>query len=755
MLFYITESHRPNRIEEKKDKDYHLRFGRWVLNGLNHPLHQNYVKKSMINWSFYKGNQWIFDEDLEAFFMDESGDIRNRLKFQKNMIRPMVEQYVGNAIRLPYRARAKAQSDYVINKREEELAKLAFYHDARESDDLMEKHIDKSIPLGETREGTMEIFENVFVNEYERDINGLLQWMEKHVDIDQIKFITTKHLAITGLGAYMGSEYNSNYIGEAVDPMYCWFDRSAQKPDLTDAEYQGRWYYHDVPSILERWQDITDEQRRTIEQASKNESTSVNKIVQQFYNHTGSKIPVFETFWKDTEQQWYGWVNDEYGYPFFTLIDHENSAYTTKDLIDAPNDSHKEILGKKKKAKIYVDVLRYCTFIPKEEIGNLGAGSEDIVLEHGILPYEETYWFDPSNVEFPIKFYAWSYDKGEVLSPLDDAIQPQRFINRMLSIAESHVNNMRGSGTVIAKNAIDPRDGEEKIQRNINKGKPITVDITRTGSVQNAIGTYGTDLGGGVNQIFSLVREMQVSLQDVTGINEAMTGTQGDSLVGVIQSQIQRGTLIQEPFYFALTSILKQAYQHMATVGKRIYHDNPRKLTMITGDKGLERINITKEMMLEDFRIFIERSQPKETQLDTTNNLILTLFQMGLIDNNVAANLFNRADADEVATAMRQYQINLKTATNRTDNQQIAAENQMMQAAEQEQEMARLDQEQMMEMQMEESERARQHEIDQTLLRGELQDQRERTRAQLKKDGELNEEDAEIADNIKRMLRSS
>ena len=56
-----------------------------------------------------------------------------------------------------------------------------------------------------------------------------------------------------------------------------------------------------------------------------------------------------------------------------------------------------------------------------------------------------------------------------------------------------------------------------------------------------------------------------------------MTGTQGgsDVLVGVIEAQIQRGSLVQEPFYWALTSILRQAYEHMATVGKAIYHDNP------------------------------------------------------------------------------------------------------------------------------------------------------------------------------------
>jgi hypothetical protein len=692
----------------------------------------------MVNWAFYKGDQWIFDEDLEAFFLDETGDIRNRLKLTKNMIRPMVEQYVGNSIRLSYKARAKAQSDYVITKREEDLSKLNFLHDMKENDPFFADTIDRTRGLGETREETFEIFENTFVEDYEKDINGLLGWIEKNINMEEIKVRATKNMAITGLGIYEGSEYNANYVGDALDPMFFWFDRSAQKPDLSDSEFQGKWYYHDVASIFERWQGLSDSDRKIIEKASENDSISVSKVIQQFYNHTGSKIPVYETYWKDTEKQTYGWVKDKYDYPFFTRINGKenedgSSKYTDKDLIDPPNESHKEILGKKKKGAIYVDVLRYCIFIPKEEIGQRGSATEDIVLEYGIKPYEETYWFDPSNVQFPFKCFTWSYDKGEVLSPLDDAIDPQRLMNRTLSIAESQINNMRGTGTVIAKNAIDPQDGEETVIRNINKSKPITVDTTRTGSVQNSVGTYGTNLGAGTLQLFDVVREMQNGMQEVTGVNDAMTGTQGGGeLVGVIQSQIQRGTLIQEPFYYALTSMLRQAYQHMATVGKRIYFDNPRKLTMMVGDEGLKRINITKDMMLEDYRIFIEREEAKESQLETTNNLILSLMQMQLIDPPTAANLFNRSTVDDVASALRRFQINLKTAKDRADRQAASQEQQAMQLAGEQQGLAQQEQMMAQEMQMDEMQKDRDHEMDQQEMRGEQQNERELLRSALK-----------------------
>ena len=121
---------RPNQLDEVKNEAYHNKFARWTLNGLNDLYHREFILKSMTNWSFYKGGdgQWIFDEDLEGFFLDESGDVRNRLKWTKNLIRPMVEQYVGNAIRLSYNARAKTFGDFVVNRREKEMLRLKGFH---------------------------------------------------------------------------------------------------------------------------------------------------------------------------------------------------------------------------------------------------------------------------------------------------------------------------------------------------------------------------------------------------------------------------------------------------------------------------------------------------------------------------------------------------------------------------------------------------------------------------------------------------
>ena len=647
---------RPNRLNSVKDKSYHREYAKFCLSSMSNYSYRKYINKCLINWSFFKGQdgQWIFEEDVESFFLDESGDIRNRLKWTKNVIKPMVQQYIGNAIRLSYDAKANCISDFVINKRENELLRLKAYQKVSDLFPFFKDIIQNNTNVQDTEAETEQFFYNTFVEDYEKDINNLIEFVATEVNMDELKVQITRNLALCGLGIYKGFESGDNYVAEAVNPLFYFWDMSAKKPDLSDSEHMGEWYYMDAPSIFERFQDLTREEREAIENYGTQNSHNIHKVVNGIYTQSAGKVPVYEVYWKDVEKRDYGWVMDEYGYPYYTAINHADSPYKDKDLIEPVTEKHKEEMGGKKKHTIYVDILRYCILIPQEEVST---STGDIILEYGIAPYQEKSLYDPSNVKFPYKCYTWVYDRGEILTPLDDVIDPQRFLNRTLSVVESQLSNMRGTGTVISKSAVDDRDGEAEINRNINSSKPIFVDTDRVGSVQNAIGTYGSNIGGGTLQLFQIIQTVQQSIQDVTGVNEAMTGTQGggDVLVGVVEAQIQRGSLVQEPFYWALTSILKQAYEHIATVGKMVYFDNPRKLSMMLGDKGFQTINLTKDTLLQDHRIFIKRAETAEQGINNGNSLLFTLLQAQLIDQTMFANLFNRSSPELIASSLRQF----------------------------------------------------------------------------------------------------
>src|SRR5690606_15825811 len=144
----------------------------------------------------------------------------------------------------------------------------------------------------------------------------------------------------------------------------------------------------------------------------------------------------------------------------------------------------------------------------------------------------------------------WAYLDGEIMSPLDDAIDPQRVINRVWSAAENQINNARGAGVVYDSSMVAD---EGNMLRAMNQSKPVGINMKGRG-VQNVVGTYDSTVGKGVTSMFQIIDVMKNSIQQTTGVNEALKGesTGQDQLVGVTQLMIQRGSLMQEPFYNAV-----------------------------------------------------------------------------------------------------------------------------------------------------------------------------------------------------------
>tara|TARA_R100000808_G_C2154309_1_gene165212 strand:- start:5117 stop:7300 length:2184 start_codon:yes stop_codon:yes gene_type:complete len=671
----VTSVTRPNRLLDEKNREYHAQFARWALNACHDSYHQQFIRKTAINWNFYKGNQWIYDEDLESFLMDESGDVRNRIKVTQNLVRPIVEQYVGNAIRMNFNAKAVGVSEFVTNRREESLDKLRMVHMVMDESPNTAEYFQSKYPVGDDFEETKTLFANSFVDDYEKTLNNLMRYISEKNNFEEKKVQCAKHLAVSGMGILKSYERDMEQYWEVVDPTFFFFDKGAKRPDLKDSEFMGEYSFMLPTDIFEMFQELTPEEVEAIETYSNSQpSTAGVPHLSNILGIGSNRVPVYEVYWKDVEIQTYGYIEDEFGYEYFTVIGDDVSE---EDLIIPKSEMGVKIMQGEKTRQLFVDVLRYAKFIPGEVIGT---SNTEIVLEYGTVPYQEADAVSPSNVEFPYKVYCWNYNNGQIISPIDDVIDPQRFTNRVLSVAESHINNSRGSGTIIDRDTVDPQGGEEDVLRNMNLNKPVFINAK--GNVNNSVGQYNSTMGGDVNQLFGVTEAMRGVIQNITGVNEAMTGTGGGyrELVGVREMQINQGSLMQEPFYFCLSRILLQAYQSMVTQGKRIYADNPRALSIATGDDGVKRIEITSDMKNEDFRVFIKRASSEQEQKQAANDLMLTLLQAQLIDQSVFAELFGKADTEDVARALRQHQAEVAKAQKEAEK---ARQEQMAQAQEQ------------------------------------------------------------------------
>lgn len=681
---------RPNRFDGKpKDKDYHTKFARYCITaGMGHPFHQLFLVANTIFWNFYKGNQWILNEDLASFLMDESGGARNRIQFTENLIRPMVEQWIGNAIRMNFNAKAVNVSPYAKSRKDQKLAEaLLMTKVGQIMGGQIKENIQAEYGTGETTEETKELFENYYVDEFTKAINSLLRWSKDRNRFDNAIIDITTHMGITGMGIHKGYFCNCEQEWAVIDPNFFYWDRGARRADLKDSLFMGDFYYKGSPDLFEAYHDLSLTEMKAIDTFTQ-QTQSTYAPIYGWMGSTTDRLFVCENYWKDCEKQEFGYVIDKYGEECLKQINTRDEqtgkllpdAYTDKDLIRPTTRAYQEFLGKGNiKRTIYVDILRYCIFTPREICGVLDSNGKggDIVYEWGKAPYQETNALDPSSVEYPYKCSTWNYHNGEVLSPIQDAISPQRMLNRSLSATESIINNSRLSGTVIDKNAVDAQGGEDELNRNMNLGKPIYVDTSKMG-VTNVIGTYNGSMGSNMVPFMEYAQGIRMVTQNTVGVNEAMQGTGGKSsdLVGVKQLQVQRGSLIQEKFYARIKDIMLQTYQGVASQGKRIYADYPYRLQQIVGDEGAEAIILTDEMLIEDFRVFIHTSQPDEDQKAEAMAASLQLFQLGLLGDKQVADVWNRGDLVEVGKLLRQFS-NEKTMA-ATMNAQAQAQQQQV-----------------------------------------------------------------------------
>jgi hypothetical protein len=702
---YSTTSIRPNRItgiDGKKGEDYDLAWANYIVSRIFDWRLTFFRTKTDTNWMFLLSNyqmkwQWMLDEDIDTFLNDESGQPNGRVRWQDNIMAPVLRQYVGNAIRTSFEYRAEPLSESIQQKRDEEMSKMMIISQiAQEMGGMFKDILQDQFPIGEGPEDAERLFDGYYFDTLTRDVNNLIKVVADRNDLNgKLKKWLTKQLCASGLCVAFNKEHFGHQVFEGLDSRYFFWDVSAQKDDLSDSMYMGHKAFLDPTYIYEKYPDLTNIQREEIEKIASYQNNG-----DQFDNglwtgdQTG-RVSTYYAFWRDIEEHEYGVVSDEMENELFVRINYEGGKYEDKDLIVATDEKYKKILGQgsgknkknKKKRKFNADVVRYCVFV--YDISSSAFGEDDdmapIVLESGIMPYQETTSLDPSSAKFPYSVQTFEYWNGMVVSPLDSMIDPQRMINRFWSAQEHQVNRAVPPVTLIDRGIIDEEEGEEGLRRNIRNGDPVLVNGKF--GLNNAVANIpGTRLDG-FEYLSAAIGQVKSAALAITGVNEQMLGTGSLELVRNNQAMINRGTLIQEDFYFSLADCMKQMYQSIANRGRKIYADSPHTLINAVGDEGAERISFTADDLLADFRISLQRSEPEKELINQGNVVAMQLLQMGMLDENTLSKVLNLCTPAEVYSAARRY-LKMKQEIARQQEEAMAAQGQAMEAQAQEQQIA-------------------------------------------------------------------
>jgi hypothetical protein len=691
MIFLISQqSYKPNRVETpetSKDEKYHVDYGRWVIGAGSTSAHQDFLNRYELNRNFYMNKQWCVEEDLEAFFKDEKGNQRNRLKVTRNYIQPMVEQYRGNAERMTFDMKVTNLSPMAKSRRERSLARLMAYNNvAKQLPGFGSYMQENNFPTGDSAEVESK-FNNLYSDMYVISINRLLRYSKNLNNFEALKPQLAIDIALSGIGVMEPFPYAGEWMFKRISPRDFGWDRSAQDPTLSDSEFFFKSSLEPVSTLFERHQNLSLDVRKSIEKFASN-TTGASYSTEVKFDVRG-KVPSYLAVWRDLTVDNFGYVTDEFGQRILHRIDYieeneEKPKYTMKDLVpyDDLTDFQKRVLKGSNSTPLYVDLWRYCEFIPGEILpksitDNSVKKARDIVLEYGIVPYQEPDLYRPTNMAPPFKVGMWSYLDGETLSPVDVVINPQRMINRFLSVMENQINNSGGAGVVYDRDLIGAQP-EDEIKGSIMNGEAIGIYAKGRG-VQNVFGRYDSTPKESVIAFSALIESFKAGIEQVTGVNEGVKGDSGspDRLVGVMQLMIQRGSLIQEPFYKSISDIYRGCYQSIASSGKRFYIDHDVELSDAIGEDGCEIFKLSKDVRNESMRISLIRSMDTLNERVSTDATIMSWLQFQLIDRETASTLYGRASLEEALVELREYNKRL------SNQQRMAAQQQQQMAAQQ------------------------------------------------------------------------
>lgn len=659
----MNKPDRVNRSEEQKDEKYHADYARYVASAVFSSKYQKFIEEYATNRRFYKNDQWWLEEDKATFLMDDTGETNNRIKVTRNFIQPMVEQFRGNAERMVFTSKVMSLSPLVKSKRDEMLNRLLMYNDVAKISPGFGQFIKKEFPnIGNTERETIATFENLYVDKYIQSLNNLLLNVREMNHMESFRKILAQDLALSGMGVMKPYIHSGHQRFKHVAVNNFGWDGEARMYNLSDSQFFAEQHFYMVSEVSEMYQ-LDPMVVKAMEQYV---SSIVNRGAGGTMYNTMGRVPAFECTWRDIVRDEFGYVYDRFGQVVLKRLNDmnvtEEDRVYDKDLLPYGDLTpfQKKVVksnGKVSKANLYVDLWRYCIFIPAEVTGISLGGNRigDIVLEYGVLPYQEPDMYQPTNMVVPYKVGIWLYDDGEVVAPVTVAINPQRMINRFLSVLENQLNNSGGSGPILDKDVLDEVGGQEEATISIKRGKPLYISGKGMG-VQNSVGQYNATVKESTLILSNLIQNYKQGVEEVTGVNDAMKGgNTPDQLVGVMQLALQRGAIGQQPFYGAMQSIFQGCDQAIITSGKRLYIDNETELLDMIGGDGVATFRLSKDIRNESFRAALKIGLDPDLERRETDSMILTYAQLGLLDENRVSNLLGRASAEDVYMALREF----------------------------------------------------------------------------------------------------
>lgn len=645
-----------------KDEAYHLAHGTENASKVDATKINWYRNNYEVNRRMYAGDQW-FRPNEQTFLKDENNGELNRIQIVANMVRPVVEQYRGNAERLVISASVTSRTKRSKTRKELTMQRTILMGRIARTGPAMAEAIGRQgIPVGADDQQSRALADSMYQDRFISAATDLLTAVATLNDFEQQRREEAMHLALSGACFSETYIHGHHQRFRVTHPDEVVFDTDCKNIDFSDAKQWTVQKYTPFTIICER-HSISEENKEALEKALKSQ---VSTDGMGNGSLVGAGCLVTTTYWRDLTRAEKAYVKDENGQPKLVRINYvapgeTEPRYKDKDIIPPPDNAYaKKYFGTKDKLVGDAEVIRYCTYISQSNVPLVLPGSGDkkydMVLDYGQDILQEVDPDETANVEFPMSGAAYAMLDGLIISPVNDLISPQLFKNRVMSVIEALVSQSGGTGAVFDASFIDPKMPLETLQRRRKNGQDIQLN-SRGKGLPNVFGNYDDTPKAGVYAMAELLQMCDRIGQASTGVHEPMTGDPSGSnqLVRTTQMLIQRGSIMQEPYYAALALKTMQKYRSIISAGKTFYSMFPSKLEEVIGDEHAITIIASKAFLCEQLRCTVKRDNSEQQRIDQANELLTFFMSNQLISQSQFAELYNNAYVHDVTMALQQH----------------------------------------------------------------------------------------------------
>lgn len=685
-LLQIAPEPRPNQAvsKSKKDMEYHARHGRWAIGTANaHMINRLHEKMAVAERAY--NDKVVTPGDIDTFMKDENNNVRNRTMFNFNVMRMLVEQYRGTLIQMQFNATAKPVTKLTALRKQAAMGRHMLMHRMADmGGDEIKRAIKTRYPIGDDAPESLAKFNQHFKDKHHDGINHILQRIhaldgnQQFAGDDGMRFcfsgVLVSKLAIEG----------SFPRDIRIHPRNFFWDTRAENVDFSDADFLGVHTLRGLSELAEIYA-LSQGEIKDLDEMLRTYSTMGWRGMLGDTQGVGSALRVHSVYWKDIAWAEFGYVNGPGGVPTLVRVSEDDLGRDPmarrNDLIKPPdNPENRELFGDQLAVSRSYQFTRFAEMIPWEYLVGAGnafdnkppEGCGDLVLDYGGYELQEYNPFDPRQSRLPIKAQAFAIADGEIITPIQAAIDPQRYLLRVLSAVENQMNNGGGKGSVVDLDLLDPNTKQADVRRRKKTGDTIFVRAGGRG-VQQAIGQYDDTPGQGTYAMLQSVGIVEQLVRTTMGSPEPMTGGQPVKGQGNRTTELvmQRGAVMQEPFYDSYSNWLLQKYRFHATASKQWLCSHPDVLFDFVSDDEYAALMMTDDSELERYDVEITRDAPWEAKADQANAFLDAIMQSGLIPPALYFKLKD-TDMDTVRRELQSYHEQLEQAQAENAKQQQA-----------------------------------------------------------------------------------